>query len=98
MTPELQRRIYDVPAAESKEGVLKNFAQSLDFPSYFGHNLDALEDSLRDFAEGLAEPSTLVWNIDPEFKRSKAYASVLSILHGVESARLRIELRHLEKP
>jgi len=88
-----ERSTFEVPAARSKQGVLKAFAEALDFPAYFGHNLDALHDLLRDFAEGLSEPSTLVWHIDPEFKTSKAYQSVLSILRELESEKFKIVLR-----
>ena len=32
----------------SKESFLKEIAEALEFPDYFGHNWDALEDCLRD--------------------------------------------------
>ncbi|WP_045076484.1 barstar family protein [Psychromicrobium lacuslunae] len=92
-----QRPVFEVPAARSKQGVLKAFAEALDFPAYFGHNLDALHDSLHDFADGLSEPSTLVWHIDPWFKNSQAYRSVLMILRELESEKLRVEARDVKR-
>lgn len=88
-----ERSTFEVPAARSKQGVLKAFAEALDFPAYFGHNLDALHDSLRDFAAGLSEPTTLVWHIDREFKTSQAYRSVLSILRELESEKLKVVVK-----
>ena len=34
----------------AKEELLKNIAQALDFPDWFGHNWDALEDCLTDLS------------------------------------------------
>ncbi|WP_394940750.1 barstar family protein [Psychromicrobium sp. YIM B11713] len=93
MNAEPARRIFEVAAQHSKAGVLEAFAQALDLPSYFGHNLDALADSLHDFADGLNEPSTLIWNVAPEFKASKAYRSVLSMVHEAENAQLKVVVR-----
>ncbi|HRY09754.1 MAG: barstar family protein [Actinobacteria bacterium] len=50
----------DTRGAHDKAAFLAACAQSLDFPDYFGHNWDALSDSLGDFARQHA-PVLVVW-------------------------------------
>lgn len=40
------REVHVVRAAPTKAGTLEAFAEGLDFPGWFGHNLDALYDCL----------------------------------------------------
>lgn len=80
------QRVIEIPAAGSKEKVLDAFAGALDFPKYFGHNLDALADCLGDFALASKQPVTIVWNVAPEFKGTRACALVLEILNEVATA------------
>ncbi|ABY22169.1 conserved hypothetical protein [Renibacterium salmoninarum ATCC 33209] len=77
---------FEIPAAESKEGVLDAFARALNFPKHFGHNFDALADCLRDFADAATVPVTLVWHVDPTFKATRAHRIVLEILAEVAEA------------
>jgi RNAse (barnase) inhibitor barstar len=54
-----------VPAGTTKADSLEQFAQVLDFPDWFGRNLDALADCLHDFAEQPLEGARarhLVWD------------------------------------
>ncbi|BCW52605.1 hypothetical protein StoSoilB13_49470 (plasmid) [Arthrobacter sp. StoSoilB13] len=71
---ELQEQVADagrrtilVPPATTKSGVLEVFGQVLDFPEYYGVNLDALNDSLHDFADALSDddgtPVTMIWQV-----------------------------------
>ena len=46
------RQVEVVPAGADKTESLRLFAEVLGFPSYFGHNLDALADSLTDHVGG----------------------------------------------
>lgn len=63
-------RVSVVPAGATKAESLCRFAQALDFPSWFGHNLDALADCLHDWASGSGADRTggsgsalaLVWD------------------------------------
>lgn len=43
---------------QDKAGLLAEVAATLEFPAWFGHNLDALADCLRD----LIEPTILLWD------------------------------------
>lgn len=51
-----------VPAGDDKAETLRLFAEVLKFPAYFGHNLDALADSLGDLAAATEGAWTLVWD------------------------------------
>lgn len=44
----------------TKHELLASFAQAFGFPEYFGMNLDALVDSLRDVE--IDTPATIVWD------------------------------------
>ena len=59
------RRILVVPAADSKKAVLETFSEVLDFPEEYGVDLDALNDSLHDFADSVTDngdgPVTVLW-------------------------------------
>lgn len=63
---------------ETKAAVLAGVAEALAFPAWFGGNLDALVDSLRD----LSEPTVLLWDGWSPFARTDAhtFAAVLEIL------------------
>lgn len=43
---------------QDKGALLDAFAETFDFPKHFGHNFDALLDSLRD----LSEPTVVLWD------------------------------------
>ena len=54
-----------VPAGATKAESIDLFAEVLDFPDWFGRNLDALADCLHDFAEEPREDGGLrhlVWD------------------------------------
>lgn len=53
------RTAYVVSGA-SKQELLASFSRSLGFADYFGMNLDALVDSLRDLQ--VQTPATIVWD------------------------------------
>ena len=61
-----------VPAGPTKAASLELFAEVLDFPDWFGRNLDALADCLHDFAEQPldgARARHLVWDGVAELRR-----------------------------
>lgn len=52
-------RTHYVVSGATKAELLDSFAAELGFPDYFGRNLDALADCLRDVR--LRTPATIVW-------------------------------------
>ncbi|CCI52507.1 barstar family protein [Nostocoides jenkinsii] len=56
------RQVEVVPAGADKTESLRLFAEVLGFPSYFGHNLDALADSLTDHVGTRAGEWSLIWD------------------------------------
>ncbi len=77
---EGKRAVFEIPAAQSKEGVLQEFADALKFPAHFGHNLDALQDCLMDWVDSSTAARTLVWHVDPAFRDTRAHSLILEIL------------------
>ncbi|GAB3303363.1 hypothetical protein EK0264_02890 [Epidermidibacterium keratini] len=73
------RAVDLVPEAADKGELLDAFARALSLPAYFGHNLDALNDSLGDLHPG--EPTTVVW-LAGRIERDdpKLYGTVRQIL------------------
>lgn len=53
--------VHLVDGGADRLSSLDAFAAALAFPDYFGHNLDALLDCLRDMAEAHERPWTLLW-------------------------------------
>lgn len=56
------RTVHVVPAGDDKAETLRLFAEVLGFPDYFGHNLDALWDCLRERAIGEEGEWSLIWD------------------------------------
>ncbi|WP_194291556.1 barstar family protein [Cumulibacter manganitolerans] len=69
-----------VVSGATKAELLDSFARALSFPAYFGHNLDALADSLRDAR--LRTPATIVWDGAASLARADraTYRAVATIL------------------
>ena len=93
---ELQEQIADagrrslvIPAAESRKAVLATFGEALDFPEHYGVNLDALNDSLQDFADAISddgkEPLTLIWQVPAAFRTDRSFGLICEILQDAES-------------
>ncbi|MDX1945786.1 MAG: barstar family protein [Pirellulaceae bacterium] len=66
----------------SKQKLLAILAEKLKFPGYFGHNWDALEESLRDFSWLPADQGVVIVHEDvpfgPRGENRPLYLSVLS--------------------
>jgi RNAse (barnase) inhibitor barstar len=76
------QRAYIVPPAYNKAQLLAGFAWVFDFPSYFGHNLDALADCLSDLWWLPEAPVALIWDGAAAFRQADpgTYAAVITIL------------------
>jgi RNAse (barnase) inhibitor barstar len=83
------RRSLVIPAADSKKAVLATFGEALDFPEHYGVNLDALNDSLHDFADAISddgqEPLTLIWQVPAAFRADRSFGVICEILQDAES-------------
>lgn len=53
--------VHLVDGGADREEIYDRFAEALLFPEWFGRNLDALLDCLRDVADRHDRPWTLVW-------------------------------------
>ncbi|MBT2520713.1 barstar family protein [Arthrobacter sp. ISL-28] len=86
---EAGRRSLVVPAADSKKEVLARFGEVLAFPEHYGVNLDALNDSLHDFADAIAdngqEPLTVIWQVPAVFRSDRSFGIICEILQDAES-------------
>lgn len=85
---DVGRRTVLVPPATTKQAVLEVFAQVLDFPEYYGVNLDALNDSLHDYADALSEddgsPVTMIWQVPAAYRTDRSFGVVCEILQDAE--------------
>jgi RNAse (barnase) inhibitor barstar len=79
-----------VPAGATKSESIDLFAEVLDFPDWFGRNLDALADCLHDYAEepgADGAPRHLVWDGVARLRRShpEGYDDITSVLDEVSA-------------
>ena len=82
------RRSVVVPPADSKRAVLETFGEVLDFPEHYGVNLDALNDSLHDFADSISAngstPVTVLWLVAAPFRADRSFGIMCEILQDAE--------------
>jgi len=77
-------RVHVVDGGTTRAEVLARFADVLDFPEWFGGNLDALMDCLRDVADRHEDPWTLVWAPGDTEPDGGADPGVLGVLSSLE--------------
>jgi RNAse (barnase) inhibitor barstar len=86
---DARRRVLVIPAADTKKAVLQTFGEVLDFPEHYGVNLDALNDSLHDFADTVTddgkEPLTFIWQVPAVFRSDRSFGIICEILQDAES-------------
>jgi hypothetical protein len=77
------REVHVVRATDSKASTLEAFADTLDFPAWFGANLDALADCLHHLAGGASgEWELVVDGLAPLTREDPRTAAVLRGLLG----------------
>lgn len=83
------RAVRVVSGGVDRHSAFVAFAEGLGLPDWFGHNLDALVDALRDLADSEGRPIELVWDgagrlqaADPE-----SYQAICAALAAVEQER-----------
>lgn len=83
------RTVRIVTGGVDKKSALAAFAAGLALPGWFGKNLDALTDALRDLADDTHREIELVWDATATIARSdpKAYAAIRRVLEDVEAER-----------
>lgn len=79
------RPVSVVPAGVDKAESLRLFADILDFPDYFGGNLDALYDCLRQVATDRPDDWALVWDAAGALRAGDpaAYDGIVGVLADV---------------
>ncbi|MEI2732596.1 MAG: barstar family protein [Dermatophilaceae bacterium] len=92
LVAEAQRRgraVRVVPGGVDKHTSLVAFAEALDLPSWFGHNLDALTDALRDLHDPEGRDIELVWDRVAALRAGdpRSYAGILAVLGDVDADR-----------
>lgn len=80
-----------VAGGRTKERALRRFAETLRFPSWFGHNLDALYELLDEHAHAVTASGrdwTLIWSPSRHLvtDHPSDYARVLGVLSDVADA------------
>lgn len=67
---------------ETRSDVLAGLGTALDFPAYYGQNLDALADCLRDVVPAGRTGTVLVWDAWGSFARAheRSFSRVLQVL------------------
>jgi RNAse (barnase) inhibitor barstar len=89
MVADAGRRSLVVPPADHRKAVLEVFGEVLDFPEDYGVDLDALNDSLHDFADSIAENGhpavTVLWQVAAPFRGDRSFGIICEILQDAES-------------
>lgn len=81
--------VVDLSSSRSKATVLNQFAQTLDFPGWYGANFDALFDCLTDPEWQPAMGQVLMICGGDAFRQSdpEQFAMLLEVLHGAAETR-----------
>ncbi|MDQ0822725.1 RNAse (barnase) inhibitor barstar [Arthrobacter sp. V4I6] len=82
------RRALLVPAAETMQAVLETFAATISVEPEDGLDLDALNDSLHDFADSVSDdglaPVTFIWQVPAVFRADRSFGIICEVLQDAE--------------
>jgi RNAse (barnase) inhibitor barstar len=85
---DARRRALLVPAADTKKAVLEAFAEAFPSDVEDGFDLDALNDSLHDFADCISDdgeaPTTVIWQVPASFRADRSFGVVCEVLQDAE--------------
>jgi RNAse (barnase) inhibitor barstar len=85
---DADRRALVVPAADTKQAVLETFAETIDLPAEEGLDLDALNDSLHDFADSISDdgetPTTFIWQVPAVLRADRSFGIICEVLQDAE--------------
>ncbi|PID96641.1 MAG: barnase inhibitor [Actinomycetales bacterium] len=87
------RQVFLVTGALDRHSALVAFAEALALPDWFGNNLDALADALRDLGDD-DRPVTLVWDSVALLRRTDrhGYAALRSVLADIDAERADLDV------
>lgn len=83
------RQVQVVRGGATKAATLEAFSQELNFPEWFGMNLDALADCLDTLARASTGDWEIVWDAAAELRRSDPRAAT-----GIESVLAELDKTH----
>lgn len=83
------RAVRVVPGGVDKHTSLVAFAEALALPGWFGRNLDALLDALRDLQDDEGRDIEVVWDRVAALRVAdpRSYAGILAVLGDVDAQR-----------
>ena len=85
---DAHRRALLVAAADSKQGVLEAFAEAIQYEPEDGLDIDALNDSLHDFADSISDdgeaPTTCIWQVPAGFRADRSFGVICEVLQDAE--------------
>jgi RNAse (barnase) inhibitor barstar len=93
------RAVTVVDVQDSKQATLEAFAEALDFPQWFGANLDALEECLHHVADESEGEREIVVDHAARLQRAddSAHSGLLAVLAEIAFAHPRFHITVLER-
>lgn len=85
---DARRRALLVPAADTKQAVLEAFAETIPSEVEDSLDLDALNDSLHEFADSIDDDgeaaTTVIWQVPAAFRADRSFGVVCEVLQDAE--------------
>lgn len=93
------RQVQVIPGHATKAATLEAFSESLNFPEWFGMNLDALADCLDTLARESEGEWEIVWDGIAELRREdpRAATGIESILRELDEDHPRVHITLIDR-